>query len=353
VTDDTSTSVDATYVRIIREPWRVEVMLRAPRQAIPDSLLPIQSMTAPAQSLASAAAAEGLAPGRRRTDRSKRWSGVPVTIFLTALTLINVMGASYYFAPSTARPRHPWHSFLKPSGSVGQTAGILAFVIFVFLWLYPLRKKWRSLAWTGAIGRWLDIHVTTALGLPLLLTIHAAWRADGVIGLGFGAMLVVCASGVIGRYLYVRIPRARSGVEMSLEELSGLRQSMLGEIAAGLKAPIDEVSKALTMPERAPATSVFQVLERLMLDDYRRILRTRQLSKEWGSRPGADRKAISNVVKLASREMALTDQSHMLEATQRVFRYWHIAHMPFALTALIAVTIHVIVVIAMGTTWFR
>lgn len=272
---------------------------------------------------------------------------------MTALTMINIMGASYYFAPSTARPRHPWHSFLKPSGAVGQTAGILAFVIFVFLWLYPLRKKVRSLAWTGAIARWLDIHVTTALGLPLLLTIHAAWRADGVIGLGFGAMLVVCASGVVGRYLYVRIPRARSGVEMSREELVSMRNSMLGEIAAGLKAPIDEVTKALTMPERAPATSVVQVLERLMLDDYRRIMRTRELSREWGARPGADKKAIAQVVKLASREMALADQSSMLEATQRVFRYWHIAHMPFALTALIAVTIHVIVVIAMGTTWFR
>ena len=79
-------------------------------------------------------------------------------------------------APNALRPRHPWHTFLRPSGEVGQTAGILAFVIFAFLWLYPLRKKWRALAFTGAIGRWLDVHVTTALGLPMLLTIHAAWR---------------------------------------------------------------------------------------------------------------------------------------------------------------------------------
>lgn len=271
---------------------------------------------------------------------------------MTALTMINIAGASYYFAPSTARPRHPFHSFLKPSGVVGQTAGILAFVIFVFLWLYPLRKKVRSLAWTGTIARWLDVHVTTAIGLPLLLTIHAAWRADGVIGLGFGAMLVVCASGVVGRYLYVRIPRAKSGVEMSRDELSTLRTSLLVDIAAGLKMPIEEVTKALTPPDRAPATSVLQVLERLFLDDIRRMARTRQLSREWGSRPGADRAAIAKVAKLASREMALADQTAMLDATQRVFRYWHIAHMPFALTALIAVTIHVIVVIAMGATWF-
>ncbi len=266
--------------------------------------------------------------------------------------MINLAGASYYLAPLNARPRHALHALLRPSGTIGQTAGILAFVIFVFLWLYPLRKRWRALAFTGAIGRWLDVHVTTAIGLPLLLTIHAAWRADGVIGLGFGAMLVVCASGVVGRYLYVRIPRARSGVELSRDEVAGERDALLAEIAAALGDSVNTVRLAITPVEQAPATSVVQVLERLVLNDLRRFVHVRRLASTWAARPGVDRRAISRAVKLASREMALTDQSRMLEATQRVFRFWHVAHMPFALTALIAVTIHVVVVIVMGATWF-
>jgi hypothetical protein len=266
--------------------------------------------------------------------------------------MVNLAGASYYLAPNAARPRHPFHAFLKPSGAVGQTAGILAFVIFVFLWLYPLRKKYRALAFTGAIGRWLDVHVTVALGLPLLLTIHAAWRADGVIGLGFIAMLVVCASGVVGRYLYVRIPRARSGVELTREEVTGERDALLSAIAVALGQPIDVVTRAITPAERAPATTIMGVLERLLLDDVRRYVRVRALSREWAARPGVDRRSIKRVAKLASREIALVDQSRMLDATQRVFRFWHIAHMPFALTALLAVTIHVAVVVVMGATWF-
>ena len=70
------------------------------------------------------------------------------------------------------------------------------------------------------------------------------------------------------------------------------------------------------------------------------------------SRKGVSKAAIRKAVTLASREIALTDQVRMLEATQRVFKFWHIAHMPFALTALIAVTVHVVVVIAVGQTWF-
>lgn len=295
----------------------------------------------------------GVTPSARRvTDHKARWTAVPVTLLLSVLTMINLAGMSYYVAPSTVRPRHPWHSFLRPSGAVGQTAGILAFVIFAFLWLYPLRKKWRALAFTGPIGRWLDVHVTTALGLPMLLTIHAAWRADGVIGLGFVAMLVVCASGVIGRYLYVRIPRARSGVELSREEVARQRESLLGELAASLGEPIDAVRAAILPPERPAVTSVLGVLERLLLDDVRRIQRVRRLAATWRAKPGMSRRSIARIVKLASQEMALVDQSRMLESTQRVFRYWHIAHMPFALTALVAVTIHVVVVVALGTTWF-
>jgi hypothetical protein len=35
-----------------------------------------------------------------------------------------------------------------------------------------------------------------------------------------------------------------------------------------------------------------------------------------------------------------------------VFRHWHAAHRPFAITALFAVCAHVIVAIRMGQTWF-
>ena len=50
--------------------------------------------------------------------------------------------------------------------------------------------------------------------------------------------------------------------------------------------------------------------------------------------------------------MALTQQARMLEATRGIFRFWHVAHRPFAIAALVAVMVHVGVVVAMGATWF-
>jgi len=292
------------------------------------------------------------APSPRRATGAS----IATLVILVTLAALNLLGAPYYLSTTAERVRDPMHRLLRPSGLVGQSAGIVAFVIFVFLWLYPLRKKYKSLAFTGTIGKWLDVHVTSALGLPLLLTIHAAWRSQGVIGIGFASMLVVCASGVVGRYLYVRIPRAKSGAELSRDEATSERNRLIDEIAdmTGLHPLKVEETLAVASPTDEKA-GVFTVLHDLLTNDLNRWRRTRELRRRFKELDLANlipTKALTRAVRLADREIALTQQMRMLDATQRVFRYWHIAHKPFALTALVAVVVHVAVVIAVGATWF-
>lgn len=273
---------------------------------------------------------------------------------LAILILINLLGLPYYLLPQQERVRSSLHAWFKPSGYVGQSAGILALVIFLFLWLYPLRKKFRWLAFTGSVGRWLDVHVTAALTLPLLLAIHASWRFDGLIGLGFASIMVVCASGVVGRYLYTRIPRSRNGIELSLEEVVSERKSLLTVIAGSTGLDPHEIERSLNAnSEPYAGLGIFATLARMVRDDIGRWRTARTLGRRWAAHAAstADREAMRRAVALASREMALTQQSRMLESTQRLFRYWHVAHRPFALTALGAVLIHVAIVMAVGVTW--
>lgn len=291
------------------------------------------------------------AVSRRSTGRWRVWAwtfGVAVP-----LLAVNLLGMPYYLAPMAERVRHPWHAMLRPSGSVGLAAGIVAVVIFIFLWLYPLRKKYRRLAFLGSLGKWMDVHVATALAMPMLLAIHATWRADGLIGLGLWSMLVVIASGVIGRYLYVRIPRARNGVELTREEVAARRRELIGELAETTGLGVDVVTRTLDTDRPDPANqSLLGILRRLLSDDLLRWRRTAELQRRWASvapqgRP-LSRTALAEAVRLASHEMSLDQQSRMLDATHRVFRFWHVAHRPFAITALLAVVIHVAVVLAVG-----
>lgn len=271
------------------------------------------------------------------------------------LLAITVRGLPYYAASPAIRARSTLHPWLRPSGYVGQTAGIIAFLIFIFLWLYPLRKKFRWLAWTGAVGRWLDVHVAAAILVPFLVGIHAGWRFDGLIGLGFVAILVVCASGVIGRYLYTRIPRTKSGTEMDLAQVGAERRSMLTEICAATGLTPTAVEQRLGIgSDPAPKGGIASAFAALVRNDLTRWRAVRRFRAELAREKGAalDPAALRRVSKLAGREAALAGQVRMLEATHRVFRLWHVAHRPFALTALVAVTVHLAVVVALGASWF-
>jgi hypothetical protein len=275
-----------------------------------------------------------------------------VTLLLLAGTLL---GAEYYFAPPAVRVRSPLHPWLRPSGYVGQTLGIVGLVGFLLLWLYPLRKRYRWLGWTGAMSRWLDLHVGVALVLPLLVAVHASWRFDGLIGLGYASMLVVAASGIVGRYLYVRIPRSATGLELTAEEVAAQRRALVAQVEAASWLPAAQV-EALLRSDPAPCDGLGlgATVRRMVQDDLARWRAARAFRRVCAAESGAqiDRDALRRVLRLARREMALTQQARMLAATQRVFRFWHLAHRPFAITALVAVLIHVGIAVAMGMTWF-
>jgi len=293
-------------------------------------------------------------PGARRAPGV---ATVGAAVFTLIVAGLNLFGARYYLEPRAEQVRDPLHAWLKPSGYLGQSAGIVALAIFLFLWLYPLRKKFRWLAFTGSISKWLDVHAASALGLPLVVAMHAAWRFGGVIGLGFWSMMVVWASGIVGRYLYSRIPRSQAGVELTIEEIGEQRQALLEEIAqrSGLDAAAVE---AALDPDPTPTEGLglWPTFRRMLSDDLRRRSAARTLRREIQRRRPLQRRgdmaALKEVVRLANREMALTQQSRMLGATQNILRFWHVAHRPLAITALVAVLIHVAVVVSVGATWF-
>lgn len=276
--------------------------------------------------------------------------------FLALLVVICIAGIPYYTLSIAERARSPFHPWLKPSGYIGQSAGLLALVIFLFLWLYPLRKKFRSLAFTGSIARWLDTHVLAALALPLLVAIHAAWRFTGLIGLGFWSMMVVWLSGIVGRYIYARIPRSRAGVELSIAEIGLRRKALVADIARSSGLDPTQVETALAVGEAGTERrGIVGTLWRMMADDWARRRAARRLVSLWRARGFGkrknDRQVLGATLHLARREVALAQQARMLDATHDVFRYWHVLHRPVAIAALLAVLIHVAVVVALGATW--
>ena len=273
---------------------------------------------------------------------------------LVPLLVTAVAGLPYYALPLGERLRSPWHPWMRPSGWIGQSAGLLAFTLFVFLWLYPIRKRLRGATFLGPVPRWLDAHIVAGVLMPVAGAVHAGFRFTGLIGWGYFAMLVVATSGVVGRYLYVRVPRGRAGLELSREQVAAERREILGALveSTGL-----EPRRLLDLLRPVPAGEgggVVAMLLRMIRDDLDRRRAIRRLARAWdaaGTRP--DRVKLRRVATLARREMALAQQIRLLDGTNRLLRLWHAFHLPFAITAFIAVTIHVLVAILFGATWFR
>jgi hypothetical protein len=249
-------------------------------------------------------------------------TGLPLFVLLAIPTIVTAWGLPYYTAAAGQRLRHPLHPLLKASGPVGLAFGLLALLLFLFMWLYPLRKQ-------------------------------ARWQFRGLIGLGMLSMVVVSLSGIVGRYLYTHLPRSRSGLEMSLEEAGGERRALLTQLAVATGMTPQEAEQKLALdPRPYDHLGLVRTFARLVADDFTRWRTLGRLKREW-SRKGQNRapldpRALGAALRLARLEMKFSQQMRALEATRRVFAWWHVAHRPFALTALFAILIHVAVAVWVG-----
>jgi hypothetical protein len=119
-----------------------------------------------------------------------------------ALAAIVAVTALYGVAYSQAK------AFPTASSLVGHGIGIAGFILMLMTaTLYSLRKLRTDARW-GSTAGWLKFHMVTGLVGPYMVLLHTAMKFNGFAGLTMLLTVVVVISGVVGRYLYTRVPRA-------------------------------------------------------------------------------------------------------------------------------------------------
>ena len=252
---------------------------------------------------------------------------VAVTIYLA------FSGYSYYSLPLEERFYHPQHNWFKPSGLFGQGLGVIGtFLIFFGVFIYILHKRYNILGKWVRLKYLLEFHIFLCTLGPVMVLFHTAFKFGGIVSIAFWSMVAVVASGVIGRFIYLQIPRTIEGRELSLNEAQNLRTDV-SEVLSNkynLQGPTVQLFLNFTEPDKKQSIHALS-----------QVLKENAVRKE-------DRRSILKMIK---NERKLLKRIGRLETMKKYFKYWHVAHMPFAIIMLVIVVIHIIVAFTFGYKW--
>lgn len=259
-----------------------------------------------------------------------------VLILIMVTAYCSYVGLSYYNTPIEERFYHPRHMWFKPSGTYGHGLGILGTLLILFgVVIYIARKRYNFLSKYIRLKYLLEFHIFLCTLGPILILFHTAFKFGGIVSIAFWSMVAVVLSGVIGRFIYIQIPRSIEGRELSLSEVKNMKTD-IAEILAE-KYSLDTE----TIQHISSFTEVINSSSRFTLNPLRLALIKQDIPKS----------EIKSVLKQVRTEKSLSRKIDRLQKMQQLFKYWHVAHLPFALIMLIIVIIHVIITLAFGYKW--
>lgn len=253
-------------------------------------------------------------------------------------------GLGYYLTPLGARPEHPGYDLFRPTGLVGNRLGVFGTALLAFgVAVYILRKRWRRLQNVGRLRDWLSFHIWCCTLGPFLVLLHTSFKVGGIVSVAFWSMVTVVASGVLGRYVYVHIPKAVNGRFLAREEMEEERAELGQELEQRYGVRLDSPE-----PE-APRGIGASVVGAFRYDrESRKALRHLRQSLESAGVDGEDR---SRALGLAQRSRRLALGAVVLQPFGRLFRYWHAVHLPLAIVMALVLLVHIAVAFLFGYAW--
>jgi hypothetical protein len=263
-------------------------------------------------------------------------------------------GWSYYTTAEDERPFHPLYNELKPTGYVGHGLGIVGTALIVFgVVMYSGRKRLRLLHEVGKIKYYLEVHIFLCLLGPGLVLYHTTFKFGGLVAVSFWSMMAVVASGVLGRYFYVQLPKGIQGNELSEGELAKEHAGLGEELKTqyGLSEDIiQKIDKLAQPPKSVTAMSLLETLNFFIINDLTRRSKLQSVFSALETK-ALPQDVLARLNQVARHRMMLTRRIAFLQKFRQLFYYWHVIHLPFALVMFVILCIHVGVAVAFGYTW--
>jgi hypothetical protein len=244
-------------------------------------------------------------------------------IVIISIIVLTYIGFTYYNKPIEERFFDPNYALLKPSGIIGHGLGVIGSFLIVFgLFSYMIRKRFKMFSRLGVLKYWLEFHIFLCTLGSILVVYHTTFKFGGIVSVGFWSMAIVWTSGVIGRYIYIQIPHTIEGRELTLKEIQDYKSDLDAELMNKYQLDISEIKSTIFSSKRLKL-----IRKDITFAEFRKVK------------------------KIIRAEKRISRRIDRLDKMQNLFKYWHVAHLPFALILLIIMVIHIAVVLTFGYKW--
>lgn len=236
--------------------------------------------------------------------------------------------------------------------------GVAGGVGMLLLLSYPMRKHLRFMHRMGPAKIWFVGHMLLGVGGPLLILLHSNFQIGSLnAGVAFYSMVTVALSGVIGRFLYLRLHTNLSGEKLLLGQLRKKLHAD-GSAAAHLRVAPVVVAHCQGFEawalERRMVTGA-EVLRTMLVmpwvrwrtayacrAELRRRLGSMARAEGWSRHKLRVRQRAAR--RLTARYLLGAQRVAMFSAWERLFSWWHVAHVPFVYILALSAVVHVVAV---------
>jgi hypothetical protein len=293
------------------------------------------------------------------SHRGRLWICAVLVLVVVLVTL--VYGFDYYRMSAGDRLFNEKHKQLGPSGSIGLKLGMFGVGLFVCLYAYPVRKRWKWLQRFGKTRHWLDFHILLGISVPLIITLHSSFKFQGIAGVAYWLMIAVMLSGFVGRYIYAQIPKSFNETALTLDEIEKLSASVEADLEKQTLLAPSELNRVLKIPEalQVERMSMLGALTAMVWRDVTMPFRTSRLRRAtaasflencgtlFGFRSSGNRE-LENAIRLVKRQGRLNAKLAFLGRANQLFQLWHVVHRPFSYSFAVLACLHIGLVMLMG-----
>ena len=236
-----------------------------------------------------------------------------------------------------------WDNYFIPDRGIGYMLGIIGGVMVLLMLVFSVKKRYPRTPWLGSTKLWFRAHMIMGVLAPSVILYHANFSFGSLNStVALICMLLVAASGLVGRYFYTKVHKGLYGKRKTLVELRDDMADAKNKLnfSPKLLKRLDEYEQRVMASNTGLGSSISShFMINTEFNTFIKGLKKRVATELCDGK--SDVKRLNRVIDQYKRKLQRVSGFQMYE---RLFSLWHVVHIPFFLMLILSGVVHVFAV---------